>query len=977
MIDLKDLNSAPILTMPVRKSRSSLLASLFGAAAICLCFLGGNANAQAQAQTLTVTTSGDDASASPCASGSCTTLRDAITQANNDNTKDTIVFSSSLKLPAVITLTSDLPTITTSLTIQGPGANLLTISGGGTGVGTEFFVGSGYPTIAINVVISGLTIANANSQNGGGLQNYGSTGGSLTIEGCAFTGNVAEQGGGIYNYSGTLIVSDSTFSGNSTANSLSNGPGGGIYNGSYGTGYGYPAGNLTVVNSTFYNNSANQTSYGQGGAIFNDTGASATVINSTISGNSANDGGGISNAGTLTLVNSIVSGNTAISNADLGGYTDNGTSGNEIGISAINLAKLGYYGGATQTMPPLTGSYALNSGIYQAGVVPGTDQRGEPRPTKAGEIDSGSVQVSNEPAVITSVSPSGGPLGGGTSVTITGTGLDNVGAVSFGATPANSVTINPATTGVPSSVTVISPAATTAGMVDVTVNNGSGNSATGSSDQFTYYVPTSITISLSNLSATYDGKAQAVSVTTSPANVAVTVTYNGSSTVPVNAGSYTVVATSADPNYSGSATGTLVISPATPSVLWSAPSAILYGTKLSSAQLDATSSAAGTFTYTPPAGTLLSVGQHVLTVSFTPSDTVDYSTPAPVSVNLVVSQAVLSVTAANASRVYGTANPTFTGTVSGAVNGDTFTESFSTSATNTSNAGSYAIVPSVTGTNVNNYSVNISDGTLTITPAATTTTITSSSSTFQPGQSLTLTAQVKSATTGTPTGSVSFYDGSTLLGTASLGNGAASYTVSSLAAGATHSFTAAYAGSTNFAASTSSSAVSVTVPVLDFTLTPSGAQSVTITSGQAASYAFKISPTAGVYPAAVAFSTSGLPQGAVATFSPVMVAANGGTATVTLTVTTVASTAKNSLPAGGAPLALGFLLLPMLGVKRTRKGAVLVLTAVAVLAGFVAMSGCGTAVSSNQTSGPQNYTMTVTGTSGQVQHSFNVDLTLQ
>ena len=69
---------------------------------------------------------------------------------------------------------------------------------------------------------------------------------------------------------------------------------------------------------------------------------------------------------------------------------------------------------------------------------------------------------------------------------------------------------------------------------------------------------------------------------------------------------------------------------------------------------------------------------------------------------------MLTVTANNATRVYGAANPTFSGTVTGAQNGDTFTESFTTTATTTSAVGSYAIVPSVAGTNLGNYTVTLS-----------------------------------------------------------------------------------------------------------------------------------------------------------------------------------------------------------------------------------------------------------------------------
>ena len=126
----------------------------------------------------------------------------------------------------------------------------------------------------------------------------------------------------------------------------------------------------------------------------------------------------------------------------------------------------------------------------------------------------------------------------------------------------------------------------------------------------------------------------------------------------------------------------------------------------------------------------------------------------------------LTVTANNATRVYGAANPTFTGTITGAQNGDTFTESFSTTATTTSNVGSYPIVPAASGTNLGNYTVSIVDGTLTVTAATTTTTIGAPGSTTY-SSSVTLTATVAS-TAGTPAGVVTFYNGSTALGTGTL-----------------------------------------------------------------------------------------------------------------------------------------------------------------------------------------------------------------
>jgi large repetitive protein len=68
-------------------------------------------------------------------------------------------------------------------------------------------------------------------------------------------------------------------------------------------------------------------------------------------------------------------------------------------------------------------------------------------------------------------------------------------------------------------------------------------------------------VTLGNLSQTYDGNPKPVSVSTSPFGLAVTVTYDGSTSAPTNAGSYAVVATVVDPNYQGSANETLSINP--------------------------------------------------------------------------------------------------------------------------------------------------------------------------------------------------------------------------------------------------------------------------------------------------------------------------------------------------------------------------------------------------------------------------------
>jgi hypothetical protein len=62
-----------------------------------------------------------------------------------------------------------------------------------------------------------------------------------------------------------------------------------------------------------------------------------------------------------------------------------------------------------------------------------------------------------------------------------------------------------------------------------------------------------------------------------------------------------------------------------PTLSWTNPASIVYGTPLSSAELNATASVPGTFTYSPPAGTVLyAITDQPLSVVFTPTDTADY-----------------------------------------------------------------------------------------------------------------------------------------------------------------------------------------------------------------------------------------------------------------------------------------------------------------------------------------------------------------
>jgi YVTN family beta-propeller protein len=93
-------------------------------------------------------------------------------------------------------------------------------------------------------------------------------------------------------------------------------------------------------------------------------------------------------------------------------------------------------------------------------------------------------------------------------------------------------------------------------------------------------VPASATVMLSGVSQTFDGiTPRAVTVTTNPAGLSYALTYNGSAAAPINAGQYSLVATITDPNYTGSATGTLYVAKADQTISFvAAPATAAYNT---------------------------------------------------------------------------------------------------------------------------------------------------------------------------------------------------------------------------------------------------------------------------------------------------------------------------------------------------------------------------------------------------------------
>jgi hypothetical protein len=259
---------------------------------------------------------------------------------------DVIVFGPKLDGQTIALTTGELD-ITKNLTIQGPGAGQLTISGNeGTPYASRVFEVAANTTVAL----SGLTISNGNGwvspsrppgSSGGGILNHG----TLTVSGCTISNNHAQApnvvGGGIYS-DGTLTISDCTVSNNSAYWS-----GGGIYN----------AGEATVSNTTV---SGNQVTGGEfvdsgslwGGGIYNA--GTLTVTGGTISGNMALPGGGIYNAGTSTVSGCTISGNDGQQG---GGIYNSGT----MTVSGCYVQNnSAYYGGDPS---------AHGGGIYNAGTA--------------------------------------------------------------------------------------------------------------------------------------------------------------------------------------------------------------------------------------------------------------------------------------------------------------------------------------------------------------------------------------------------------------------------------------------------------------------------------------------------------------------------------------------------------------------------------------------------------------------------------
>jgi hypothetical protein len=175
--------------------------------------------------------------------------------------------------------------------------------------------------------------------------------------------------------------------------------------------------------------------------------------------------------------------------------------------------------------------------------------------------------------------------------------------------------------------------------------------------------------------------------------------------------------------------GTLTVNRASQTITFAAPaSPVTYGVSPIALSAAVPSGLAVSFSVSSGScsvsgSTLTVTGVGTCVVAANQAGSTNYLAAATVSHSIVVNAAVLTVTAYNASRTYGSANPTFTASFSGFVNGDTLSvlsgaPSLTTTATPTSAPGSYTITAASGTLAASNYTFNFVNSTLTVTAAS-------------------------------------------------------------------------------------------------------------------------------------------------------------------------------------------------------------------------------------------------------------------
>ena len=258
--------------------------------------------------------------------------------------------------------------------------------------------------------------------------------------------------------------------------------------------------------------------------------------------------------------------------------------------------------------------------------------------------------------------------------------------------------------------------------------------------------------------------------------------------------------------------------------------------------------------------------------------------------DLSLTKAPLTITAADQAKLFGQAVPTLTASYSGFVNGETpaaltTLPTLSTTATANSPVANSPYAITASGAASGNYAFQYVDGKLSVSPSGTAISVLAPTTAVF-GQTLVLSALVSPVApgAGSPTGTVTFFDGATSLGSAALNAASASILVNGLAPGP-HAITAVYAGDGNFAGGTStSSGLSVVqaVTTLGLTVPPS------VVSGQAVTLVASLNSIAA---GSVRFTDGGTPIGTATIVN--------GVAVLTTTLDTVGTHVIRASYAGG------------------------------------------------------------------------------
>ena len=710
------------------------------------------------------------------------TLREAIDLANTTAGNDTIDFASSLfsgGAGTITLLTAQLPTILSAstaisggtrgtLTITGPGASSLTISGNN-GVSTRDF--------RIFEIVSG-----------GNLSISG-----VTVSGAKFNSN---NGGAFYNFGGTLSISNSTLSDNSASG------GGAISN----------RGTLSITNSTLSDNSA----YSQGGAIVNSGGTSiVNISNSTLSNNSAILGGAIvSGSGTLNISNSTLSNNSVISGGNSGGW---GGAIYNIGDSTLSISN--------STLSNNSAPYGTWAGVAGGAIY---------------NSSSGAIAIANS-TLSNNTSGAGGAISstGTGNITISNSTLSNNSATLYGGGAIYIYnTNNPRPTLTISNSTLSNNSVTTNGRFGGAIYNDgailsisnstlSNNSATSASAirGGGFFVNT---IFANGTGVQFD-----VGGVTGTNNLVTSGTYSWATTVSRaslnlgllqnNGGSTQTIAI---------LSGSMAIGAGDATISNAAP---ISGKDQRGYSRSSTAPSIGAFEFNGAA-------------------------PAPAPTITSISPVTGSAAGGTTITITGTDFTGATAVTIGGIAASSFTVVNSTTITAVTPAhaaGAAGVeVTTATGTNVANSLFTYA--------ATTTTALTSSVNPSVFGQPIIFTATV-TGSSGTPSGTITFKNGSTTLGTGTLnGSGVTTFSISSLAVGSAYSITAEYGGDVSFVTSTSSTVSQVvnqasTTTALASSVNPSVfGQSVTFTATVAA-----VSPGAGTVAGSVEFFDGSISLGTV------------------------------------------------------------------------------------------------------------------